>query len=275
MRQLLVLLLSLLLAPWAGAAIYRWVDDAGTVHFGDCAPPDCPSEEVELGPGNVVPGFKVEPEPAGEPMPAPSEPSAPVARQRALPACYDAPEDFLGPDFADPFRLQRPRQLTSEEQSDLERLLRGLEGWWNGRTEDRTCRGEVQAPEVLVDRYRADLEVQRGTDAVWRFTWDLDDEASPQRIRGLFWFFQNDGRLGWGDRRFVDPAGEQWEPEVLGVDPEGVRFVRIYRQRSGGGGVLRRLDYFRLRRVDRRLEIDELTYTQGYLSGSRHWSLER
>ncbi|WP_422126463.1 DUF4124 domain-containing protein [Thioalkalivibrio sulfidiphilus] len=47
----LALVLAMALAAPAGAQIYRWVDEQGQVHFGDCAPPRCNSTEVRMAPG--------------------------------------------------------------------------------------------------------------------------------------------------------------------------------------------------------------------------------
>ena len=52
MRSSIVLLvIGLLCAAHASAEIYRWVDEDGTTHYGDCPPPDCVYEEVELPAG--------------------------------------------------------------------------------------------------------------------------------------------------------------------------------------------------------------------------------
>jgi hypothetical protein len=45
------LLFGALIASFALAQIYKWVDDKGGVHFGDCPPDDCIVEEVELPEG--------------------------------------------------------------------------------------------------------------------------------------------------------------------------------------------------------------------------------
>jgi len=41
----------LLVALFAGAQVYKWVDEKGQVHFGDCPPADCEKEEMALPKG--------------------------------------------------------------------------------------------------------------------------------------------------------------------------------------------------------------------------------
>lgn len=44
-------LVMLLIAIFAGAQVYKWVDEKGQVHFGDCPPDDCEVEELTLPKG--------------------------------------------------------------------------------------------------------------------------------------------------------------------------------------------------------------------------------
>ncbi|OOG21457.1 DUF4124 domain-containing protein [Thioalkalivibrio denitrificans] len=46
-----IMLAGVLFAGIADAQIYRWVDEHGNVHFGDCPPPECPAVEVPVRPG--------------------------------------------------------------------------------------------------------------------------------------------------------------------------------------------------------------------------------
>jgi hypothetical protein len=47
----LLLVIGLLCASQALAEVYKWVDADGTTHFGDCPPPDCVFEEIEIPAG--------------------------------------------------------------------------------------------------------------------------------------------------------------------------------------------------------------------------------
>ena len=49
-----ILLVLVLLLSFAGASIaemYKWVDEEGNVHYGDCPPADCKPEQIESAPG--------------------------------------------------------------------------------------------------------------------------------------------------------------------------------------------------------------------------------
>jgi hypothetical protein len=50
-KILLVLVLLLSFSGAAFSAMYKWVDKEGHVHYGDCPPPDCKSEQIETAPG--------------------------------------------------------------------------------------------------------------------------------------------------------------------------------------------------------------------------------
>lgn len=49
----IILLLALMLFPVGTtlAQIYKWVDEDGNVHYGDCPPPECKSKQIETAPG--------------------------------------------------------------------------------------------------------------------------------------------------------------------------------------------------------------------------------
>lgn len=52
MRNILLWMLAgLLFAAPGHAQIYRWVDEHGNVHYGDCPPPECEGVEVPPAPG--------------------------------------------------------------------------------------------------------------------------------------------------------------------------------------------------------------------------------
>ena len=48
--MLFAIALTLLISTPAGAEIYKWVDEKGNVHYGDCPPPECASSEVSVTP---------------------------------------------------------------------------------------------------------------------------------------------------------------------------------------------------------------------------------
>jgi hypothetical protein len=50
MRVLFILILSLSFAGALFAALYKWVDEEGNVHYGDCPPVDCQPEQIETAP---------------------------------------------------------------------------------------------------------------------------------------------------------------------------------------------------------------------------------
>ena len=50
-RIFVLLGLSALLVGSASAQLYKWVDDKGNVHYGDCPPADCRSQEIQVPEG--------------------------------------------------------------------------------------------------------------------------------------------------------------------------------------------------------------------------------
>ena len=49
-KFILFVLLAILLTGMVTAAIYKWVDDEGKVHYGDCPQVDCEPQEIKLPP---------------------------------------------------------------------------------------------------------------------------------------------------------------------------------------------------------------------------------
>lgn len=51
LRLIVFFFLVLLVAKPPIAEVYKWVDENGNVHYGDCPPENCKPEEVEIAPG--------------------------------------------------------------------------------------------------------------------------------------------------------------------------------------------------------------------------------
>ena len=47
----IIMIICMLFTSHALAEIYKWIDEQGVTHYGDCPPTDCVYEEIELPKG--------------------------------------------------------------------------------------------------------------------------------------------------------------------------------------------------------------------------------
>ncbi len=277
--------LLMLVAGTLLAGVFKWFDEEGGVHYGDCPPVDCPAEPVELPPppsAAEVERAREEHKRLQEQIAPQAEPLADTAPQgedsgSVVPAtappwqaaCFSTPEGLLGEGVTDPQGEVLARHLTEQEYSALQRLLPTLQGRWRGELQVTRCLGTEQAPRPEELLYAVDA------DGSWRGNRLLiDAELTTREITReplFFWWLADTERLRFGTQHTVNPDMPRWDIEPLLINDTVVALLRKYRIRQGRW----RLEFIALQRSGETLLLQEFFFTQGVLSDRRVWRLQR
>lgn len=288
LRRLLVYVFGVVFVSIVGAEIYRWVDDEGNVHYGDCPPADCEPEMIKPAPMPTEQEVeeaqerlkrlqdeveKMREDRVGDAQPAEAQPAEKTAVAAAMdPECFAPLAEGWSGRIADTREQVSRQPLTDGELRQLTELFRGLSGLWKGVMEDITCLRPDAEPPTQSHRYRFRLNARRQPDQIFRIEADADGIETKQVFRQFFWFLLNrDGlrfRTTQSDISFeIDQRGN--DAEVLSA---GNNVLTFFWRRAGA---VRRANVFSLQKVGRGFTIREFFYVQGTLAGKRIWSIEK
>ncbi len=288
----LPVLLALLAGGGAAGEVYKWVDEAGRVQFGDRPPPGVDARSVEMH--KVPTPAEIERakqrfdnrleqarrrvlEPPAQDAGAPASPApSPSARNPQDAPCFAPLADFVQSPAGVAFAPITPTVLSAEQRATLQVLMRRAEGRWVGRIEDVTCLGKPQAvaPRIVM------LEVDEAA-ATWSpvdsmLVVDSQVAGEEQESQRLFIKFRVADALYFNA---VEAAGEinlaGNKVELLSLD-DG-RLVFVLKNRAAGAGTSRPLRaevrYWEVSGGS--LSFVELYFRNEQLSGARRWVLGR
>lgn len=282
--------LILIAAPaWTSgqqAEIYRWVDEDGRVHFGDCPPQECPAESIavptEPPPERIretrerterlrefLRDVEQRRDARGENGTEPPRRDDRTLRiPRDIPCFADLTANWGGR-IADRRQPLSRRPLSAGELERLIRLFRILDGRHHGRMRETTCIEPQASPPIRTEDFRANLEVERHSEQVYRINAHGVETDTGSVVQQHYGFLLSREGL-----RAAQHAADLW-PELdrpqhdvrtLEVDDDLLVFY------SRRGGAVHRVRVMVIRRSDRRFRMSEYSYAQGRLAGTRHWS---
>lgn len=283
----LVVLLLFLIGGVALAAVYKWVDELGRVHYGDSPPPESDvqslpvpkgptQEEVERARQQMqeklkqYKGLSEEIKPPEHPEKSPQHAETRLGIFGNVDCFSPLSEIVQGPP-ADKHAPFIATSLTETEQKTLIDLFKRMEATWQGTITDLTCMGSSSEPKRKITNYEARAKVDWDarmsqliieTDSVGRET---------HAVERLFHRFQVNDILYFSDAKIADNISlEGNKVKVNNITKNTVSFV-----------IKRRIQTRRIPRVEvRHLEISgrtlkqiELYYLNDVFTGSRTWDL--
>ncbi len=276
---------GLLVAPPGSAAVYKWVDDKGVVHYGDCPPAECGSQEVQVAPGQSDKAFEEAQERLqrlkeytdqgrrGRQDKSRTELSAPtLAPPQPDGECFSSLEKAWGGRVPDSREAVPRTPLSEAELSELRDLLGGLEGRRRASMEETECIAPDATPPEQRYRYEADLEGRWQSKNLFRLQADLLGLDNRTVSRQYFWFLLSPEGL----RFKADASDSSFDLDAPGNDAGTLsatdeRLTLFWRE----GGRVRRASVLSLGAVGHEYRLREFGYTQGELSGKRLWVIDR
>lgn len=263
--------------------IYRWVDSAGRVHFGD-RPPEGEGDAVELdtSPRGVdlapaTDGLRSTAAPptlGAEATASSSEPSTAPPTQERL-RCYSSAESALGRRGALLTGEVAIPLLTEAEQARIVTLLEAILGNWKAEVTETQCLGSPAQPETK------ELHEDAQPQIVWPFrgSWQLEATLEGSETREVtartLWLQVADGKLFFGTSETTQTTQARSRVVPLSVGHDHLSWARWYRQPSAAGATITRTEVRDLRAGKGSVRLIEVFYTQGQLNSRRIWELVR
>jgi hypothetical protein len=288
---------TLLVASAVGAGIYKWVDEKGNVHYGDCPPPECAAREVPVAPAPPADAVRETRERIGRPrgpegrasedsdasMPPSGTVGAtpPAAGGQRDVECFAPLGSAWGGRIADAAGDVVRKPLTKSELRHLTALFRALEGHWKGTIARTVCVAPDASPTANVYKIDARLEGRWVSDDIFRIEANLLGRETHDVSREFLWFLLSpDGlraRMATSDisadldRPRYDVAVLESGPDRLLLYSRGVTIARGARHR----GSVRMTTVFSLQRTGRGFAISDFLFSQGTCAEKRIWNIRR
>ncbi|MCU7843872.1 MAG: DUF4124 domain-containing protein [Candidatus Thiodiazotropha sp. (ex Monitilora ramsayi)] len=281
---LLALVLGLSVASTGFAEVYKWIDDEGNVHFGDCPPASCESETLQIEPPpsdhavkEAQDRFKRLKDYRKKLQESRKEETKraekPEVRIPPDVECFTLLTDAWGGKIPDTREAVQRRPLSGTELRQIKRLFHALKGRWRGNLEDTSCIRPDATPPTKTYYYEFRLRAHWKADQPLEIEADLEGvEAKADLRRQFFWILLSNDGLRFR-KAAIDILPEldrpRYDVEILAIGDNSIRF---YLRR---GGALRRTNVFSFHKVGRGFIISEFFYVQGALAGKRQWTIER
>lgn len=279
----LALLCGSIVVFTVNAEIYKWIDDKGNVHYGECPPESCDSQEIKI----VSP-------PSDQTIRETqdrikriqmyqkklSEDRAKDRKQIAKPLvskvidleCFTSIGDLWEGKIQDTREKFERKSIADSALHKLKNYFSALKGSWKGNMEDTECVQPDATPPQKTYHYDTYLDARWKTEQLFEITAELEgDERDASLQSQFFWFLLSSDGLRF--RRAMseivpDLDKTKYDVEILTARNDTLTF---YFQR---GGTLRRVNVFVIQQKERGFTIRELYFVQGTLAGKRFWVME-
>ncbi|MDJ0806648.1 MAG: DUF4124 domain-containing protein [Gammaproteobacteria bacterium] len=272
----------------AQAEVYKWLDESGRVHYGDCPPADCNSQTLEI----AAPPSAQEIERSRQRLERYQEiiqeyraaraasPQAARSPLQLIPddiPCFDPIENLLIGATSDIHAALTPTRLTNEQRRDLSNLFDKLDSpWRKGQVDSVTC-SETSKHGVTDTRYADDaddaVDLELDADALQhrlRMRLDWYNETQKKKARRIFNFAVGE-HLYFNRNLYL---GNLQHPgnavELLHLDRRSLLFLIKPRVRAAKGRIpMPEIRYLAV--SDKQWALTELRYAQNRLIERRDW----
>ena len=276
------------------AGVYKWEDKNGNVHYGDCQPTDCNSEEIELAPAPSAEAVReaqertrrfqeYEQKISGPRMPEPHAVTKERTRQPSvLPddiPCFSLLQSTWGGRIADSREPVEPKRLNEDQLSELralfgelEGLYRGTLGRYRGTMTQTMCLNPDASPPIKTYPYKFVWITNWQSDQIFRIEAELTGAEMNTSGRVFFWFLLSPEGVRFRKATTDTSTGlDRPQYDVGIVDIADDRLTLYLRQ----GGRIRQTTVLSLQEGEYGFTLNEFFYTQGILSEKHAWEISR
>jgi len=289
----LIFLVGVAIASAVGAQVYKWVDKNGMVHYGDCPPTECESQEVQLAPEpsreairetqdrmqhiqqyeqQIRKPKKITAETKKERQDGRSTTRIPVDRR-----CFSLLEDAWEGRVSDSREPPVHKPLDDAQIDALKSLFdeiagqsKGNLGRYSGTMVETKCLTPKSSPPMKVYHYDVNWDGDWKSDQIFRIEASMVGREQKSHYKTFYWFLVSPGGLRFSnnttDATFnLDRA--RYDVGVLQAS-DG-RLVLYWR----GGGRLKKTTMIALEVAERGFSLNEYFYVQGTLARFRSWEI--
>ncbi len=280
------------------AAAFKWVDDAGRVHYGDAPPegsaaetvvvPEGPSEaEVERARQQMEEKkrlYEEFSEEAGPPEPA-DEASREAERSVVIPdhvACGSPISDLVKGPSAETYTPISPTALNKDRRSTLHGLFKKAEASWRGSIVELTCLDGASGEKIRIRNFEAeatlDWNPRKSQLVIDTETVGMETGMTKEVIQmfevGDALYFSDTNTPGF-NKTPDTIAREGNKVEILILDRDLVSFLIKRRIPTDVGTRIPRAEVRQLSISGRTMKFMELHYHNRVLTDSSAWVLNR
>lgn len=164
------------------------------------------------------------------------------------------------------------KNISSNEHQTLGRLIKNMEGFWNGTAIEINCKGDASAPveekheyKVRVHATTKYMPVEDAQSLKFRATWEGKTRNTTKLENFRFFLTQDRLRL---DRNI--PAGDV---EIIKIEDNFLVLTKKTNVRNRTGGVVAQEIVRSYLLTHNTLSIEYLAYSNGRLEAKSHWEL--
>lgn len=288
MRKLVPGLLILWFCVFSAyAAVYKWVDEKGKIHYSDTRPEQAEVIEEEVDIQNEPMPFMDERENRllddfeerreqqrekqreeqvlKEKEQTLSKPhKLAVSKVKKGRECFSNSPSKTGIGVS--YLEVNPRLLRDSELNTLENIFSRVAGRWKGKVEGYTCLGKEDAPNPRPDDYDIDLRAELDISDNLHMEVEFRSKTKGVSREELYHFYITDDLLRFGTEN------ARGDVELIDLNRRGFSFRHAYWLKRG---VVRFERFFTLGLTETGIEVEDLIYSQGVLGHVSVWTLSK
>ena len=272
------------------AGIFKWTDEQGNVHYGDCEDASCPSSENETGRQQmkmedesltILPTPTIKPssslnEGDASKITKPSKKLTSKLTSEVIPFKCDAPsKQYLGESFDELSDEVNVKAFSKKTYTLAKEMLRLHKGEWKLTIIESECKGKGERSRIETKELAGYVDVSSpDVDVVMLQTDELSNEATRKSYTSLIqWWHVHPQGFWFGDKTTNEYQSKQWQAEIVSATENEFKFFR--RSRVGSKQQIRYLALYSLRKGYKQYVIEELSFINHRLSGRKVWQLKR
>lgn len=166
------------------------------------------------------------------------------------------------------------QNITSDERQTLGRLIKNMEGFWNGTATETNCKGDASAPVEEKHEYKVHVHattkyipVEDAQSLKFRATWEGKTRNTTKLENFRFFLTQ--------DRLRLDRNISAGDVEIIKIEDDFLVLTKKTNVRNRAGGVVAQEIVRSYLLTHNTLSIEYLAYSNGRLVAKSQWELRR
>ena len=161
------------------------------------------------------------------------------------------------------------RALTKTEYEELSMLFKNMRGAWEGKAQQVTCRGDVNAQREEATNFTVETDVDTALKNAIIIKSSLHSSEKKQSYKETLAYYLTPNRLG------ITEFTRAGDVELINVAPNFLVYLRKENKRTPAGGLVAQEFVRSIALYDHSLMMEDLNYSNGLLDSKNTWTLSR
>lgn len=258
------------------AAVYKWVDEKGKIHYSDTRPEQVKAIEEEVEIQNEQMQFmderekrvlekydeqrEIEANKRKEPVTV-SPPEEVVAAKDKRHKCFSSSPSLTATGISEV--EFSPRLLTENERESLDHIFEEIDGRWRGEIKGYVCLGKEEAPRTRPDNFEVTINANVDSSGNMHFKSILQSKTQGKNRKELYDFYVQDNLLRYSS------SSSGGDVLLTNLNRKGFSFIQRYWR---NGRLVENVISINL--IDNGFSMEKLHYHQGLLGAVSVWTLD-